>query len=272
MSSEPKNAVHEACRIVLRPLASMLLRVGMTWKEFSDLAKSAFVESATAEYGIGGRPTNISRVSILTGISRKEVKRQRDLLVAEKPVAPLKTTDASRVLSGWFQDSNYLDESGQPRRLAEFGEELCFETLCRKYSGDIAATTMLKELLSAQSIARDEHGKLYPITRYYQPSKHDDANFQRAVRVMRDLTNTLSNNIFDYEGRVPRFEGMADNWHVSKDAIPEFYELLDKLGQEFLEQIDEWLSSREISSGEDSGDRVRLGVDLFAIQDKINKE
>ncbi len=95
-----KNFLQSACRDVLRPLASMLLKCGMTWKGFSDISKSVFVEVASAEYGIDGRPTNVSRISILTGISRKEVKRQRDLLgSAELPVTR-KTNDATRVLSG----------------------------------------------------------------------------------------------------------------------------------------------------------------------------
>ena len=53
------------------------MKCGMTWKEFSAISKSVFVETATDEYGIRGRPTNISRVSVLTGISRKEIKRRR---------------------------------------------------------------------------------------------------------------------------------------------------------------------------------------------------
>ena len=73
MSNDTKSLLQSVCRQILRPLASMLLKCGMTWKEFSDISKSVFVEAATEEFGIDGRPTNVSRVSILTGISRKEV-------------------------------------------------------------------------------------------------------------------------------------------------------------------------------------------------------
>ena len=82
MNKTSNNFLQNACLAVLRPLASMLLKCGMTWKEFSDVSKSVFVEVASGEYGIDGRPTNVSRVSILTGISRKEIKRQRDLLAS----------------------------------------------------------------------------------------------------------------------------------------------------------------------------------------------
>ena len=64
----------------MRPIASLLMRCGMTWKEFAELCKTVFVEVASEEYGIRGRKTNVSRTAILTGMSRKEVKRLRDLL------------------------------------------------------------------------------------------------------------------------------------------------------------------------------------------------
>jgi hypothetical protein len=78
MDLDIKSTLRLACGALLRPIASVVLKCGMTWREFSELSKSVFVSVATDEFGIRGRPTNISRVSILTGISRKEVKRQSE--------------------------------------------------------------------------------------------------------------------------------------------------------------------------------------------------
>ena len=70
MKKNVNAALLSACRILLRPIALLLLKGGVTWREFSELSKSVFVSVATDEFGISGRPTNVSRVSILTGISR----------------------------------------------------------------------------------------------------------------------------------------------------------------------------------------------------------
>ncbi len=78
-----KNALINACRTLLRPFALLLLKGGMTWKEFAEISKSVFVSVATDEFENRSRPANVSRVSILTGISRIEVKRQRDLLESD---------------------------------------------------------------------------------------------------------------------------------------------------------------------------------------------
>ena len=57
--------------LVLRPMARILLRFGIGFKEFNEVAKAAFVDVASADFGIRGRPTNISRVAVMTGLTRK---------------------------------------------------------------------------------------------------------------------------------------------------------------------------------------------------------
>ncbi len=109
------KAIILACRLLLRPIASLLLKCGLTWREFSAISKSVFVDVASREYGIKGRPTNISRISILTGINRREVRRQRQSLASDSDSElPNKTTDATRLLSGWHQDAEIVDKDGQP--------------------------------------------------------------------------------------------------------------------------------------------------------------
>jgi hypothetical protein len=270
MSIEFKSVIHQACRTVLRPIASMMLRAGLTWREFSELSKQVFVEVATAEYGINGRPTNISRVSILTGISRKEVKRQRELMASSASPARQKTTDATRVLSGWFQDADFLDGDGNPRHLDEKGSGPSFETLCQRYGGGVAAPTMLKELLNTDTIARDSGGNLYPLRRYYQPARHDDENLLWGTNLIRDLAETMNNNIFKTEQTRLRFGGKADDVSLPAACADEFRAFLDQRGQSFLEEIDDWLTQH--AAHDDDKPQVRLGVGVFGIEAPISTE
>jgi len=239
----------------------------MTWKEFSDLSKSLFVQAATEEFGIRGRPTNVSRVSILTGISRKEVKRQRDLLASNETPVRTKTTDATRVLSGWFQDADYVDASGLPLLLKESGPKPSFDALCGAYSGDIAMPTMLKELLNTQTIERTENNLLRAVRRYYQPATLDDERLLWAAALIRDLSASVNGNLFQESKSLPPFVRKAENIHVRSDSISQFRTLLDDRGQAFLEEIDAWLTEHEQMDTGEASDAVRLGVGLFAIQD-----
>lgn len=62
-TSRAKAAVLVALAVVFEPVVRLMLRSGITWKEFSELSKAKFVEVAGAEFGIRGRPTNASRVT-----------------------------------------------------------------------------------------------------------------------------------------------------------------------------------------------------------------
>ena len=271
MEHNKKSVIHAACQRVLRPLASMLLRFGMTWKEFSDLSKSAFVQAATEEFGINGRPTNVSRVSILTGIGRKEVKRQRDLMEANEPPVKRKTTDATRLLSGWHQDPEFLDTNSLPKLLRENGHGPTFEKLFSRYGGDIAMPTMIKELTKTGAMERLESGELKVLMRYYQPSLADSENLQFAVDRIHDVIETMNNNVFIDESNGPRFGGFAANDAIPVEAIPAFRDYLDKRGQEFLEEIDDWLTQHAKNSGKPATNTARVGISLFATEEGISK-
>ena len=270
--SESKNILRDACSTVLRPFASMLLRCGMTWKEFSDLSKSVFVEVASEEFGIKNRPTNVSRVSILTGIDRKEVKRQRELNAAKTPVACGKTNNATRVLSGWYQDADYLDDTSAPKLLSDTGPAPSFASLCGKYGGNVAATTMLKELLDTDTVARDENGLLHPLRRYYQPAVRDDENLKFATERVRELFEAINTDIFPGDSESRKFCGFAANDTIPEEIIPKYREYLDKRGQEFLEEVDDWLTKHEVQRKAGGDNPVRLGIGLYAIEQNARKE
>lgn len=272
METNQETVIHAACRRLLRPIVSLLLRYGMTWKEFSDLSKSVFVEAATEEFGIRGRPTNVSRVSILTGIGRKEVKRQRDLLESGPAPDKGKTTDATRVLSGWFLDADYLDAESGPLRLPAEGPAPSFEALCVRYGGDIAMPTMLKELIKTKAVEKEACGSLKVLSRYYQPAVADDENLRFAVDRIYDVVETMNNNVFLNGKGEPRFGGFAANDDIPLNKIPRFREFMDKRGQEFLEEVDDWLMQHASTDARSNTNTARVGISLFATEERINQE
>ena len=259
-----KSLVHHSCRMLLRPVASVVMKCGMTWKEFADLSKSVFVEAATEEFGIRGRPTNVSRVSILTGISRKEVKRQRELL--EQPQASLssKTSDATRVLSGWHQDPQFLDANGAPLPLRASGGEPGFATLFARYGGDTPEQTLIRELLNAGSIETDAQGRFVARSRYHMPVAMTEGNIRFFGSNLFDHAQTLNNNITGKRD-ARRFEGFAVDERIAAAAADEFRAFVDRRGQEFLEEVDDWLNNYRADSPNKKSATVRLGVGVYAI-------
>src|ERR1700732_4160093 len=109
MASASITQVLAAARQWLKPLVHVLVRCGVTWKDFAELAKTAYVEVATERFGKRGRPTNVSRTAVLTGLARREIRKQRER-VDEGP-APLTgyVTKGSVVLTAWHLDPQFLD-------------------------------------------------------------------------------------------------------------------------------------------------------------------
>lgn len=268
MEDTSKSPVLTACRLALRPLVRLLLKSGVTWREFEEVAKTAYVEVATVDFGVRGRPTNISRVAILTGINRRDVRKHRALAESAAPPAPQAMNAAQRVLSGWYQDAEFLDADGAPRDIPVEGEGISFVELWRRYGGDIPMRALLKELHAVESIQEADAGQIKVLTRTYIPRQADPAKTLRAGSVMEDLGRTVVHDLLAPPGVPLRFERRAENDAVDPRHLNEFRKYLDEQGMKLLENVDAWLTEHQANPDKESSRApIRLGVGVYHIQD-----
>ena len=267
MADELKPIALAAVRTLLRPLVSLLIRCGVSWKEFADVAKTSFVEAASADFGIKGRPTNLARVAILTGIHRREVTRQRELLERAQPPEPAYLNAAQRVLSGWHQDPDYVDAAGAARDLPVAGPTPSFADLCDRYAGDMPDTALIKELRAVGNVVVQSNGWLRAQSRVYIPHRLDSAKVLRAGSVLSDLGRTVVHDL-TCEAREPlRFERRAENDRIDPKHLPAFRALLEREGQALLERVDDWLTRHETPIDASSPKPLlRVGVGMYHIQ------
>jgi hypothetical protein len=273
--NELKRAALAALRLALRPLFKILLRSGVTWQEASEVCKATLVEVATSDFGLHGRPTNMSRVAIMTGLSRREVRRLRDLLGAEPQIDAGRMHGATRVLTGWYLDPDFSDAAGQPLDLAfesAAGADtgITFTGLCERYGGDLAPVTMRRELTRVGAMAEMPAGDLRVLMRYYMPLQMDPDAVVRGGSMLEDLGTTVSFNLGKDEDELSRFAGRAINTRIRTTDARRFRTFLEAEGQAFLERIDEWLSRHEKPPADDGKKTryVRVGVGVYGIEDE----
>ena len=84
----------------------------MPYEGFAELSKRIYVAVSQKDYAIVGRKQSISRISTLTGIYPREVSRLLDLPPLDNSALTQRHNSASRVISGWLQDSRYIDTDG----------------------------------------------------------------------------------------------------------------------------------------------------------------
>jgi hypothetical protein len=258
-----------ALRLIFRPIAKILLHAGITWQEIAEVIKTTLVDVAGAEFGIRGRPTNASRVAILTGFTRKEVGRLRNLLGDKDVQTDERMNHATRVLTGWYTDDAFLGADGAPRALDGEGSDESFAALCRRYASDVPATTMLKELKHVGAVVDGPEGKLIAQTRYYMPRQMDPERVLSSGSVMEDLGSTVAYNLYRDANDPPKFERRAHNTRVPESAKPRFQAYLETEGQAFLEKVDRWLTDNEIE--EHSAEKgIRLGLGAYWIEQETD--
>jgi hypothetical protein len=268
MSEDSKSIILRAFRLLLQPIVRTLVRSGVTWKEAAEVCKTTFVEVASREFGLHGRPTNMSRVAIMTGLGRRDVSRIRKLLADEQPVDFRRMNNATRLLTGWHLDAAYLDDLGQPRDLLFTGNEPSFTGLARKHAGDIAPITMSRELQRVGAVMELDDGSLRVLKRFYMPLAIDADAVLRGGSVLRDLGNTIDYNLVRDTDTLTRFEGRATNVNIHAVDLAEFRAYLEEEGQSFLERVDEWLTRHEPSTEtRRKYKKMRLGVGIYQIQD-----
>ncbi len=265
-SRELRRRILDALGRLLEPIVLLLLKSGITWREFADLAKAKYVQVATNAFGIRGRPTNASRVAILTGIDRRDVRKLRALTADEPPFAAGFMSKPTQVLAGWFHDPDFRAPSGEPRELHVSEGEGSFAALVRRYTPGIPHVAMIKELRAVGAIEELPDGHVRVLKRNYIPRELADNQIRLWGSVLQDVGTTLEHNLMRKPTELARFERRALSLTVERSALRDFEAFLAVEGQAFLERVDDWLASHQIDSTTSAPTQgIRLGVGVYEI-------
>lgn len=267
MQIKPNSTLLSALLKALRPIASFLMKAGVGYREFSEIAKCAFVDVATTDYGLRGRPTNISRVAVMTGLTRKEVKRLRDKIAAGLDSQSLRVIPPAEILDKWFSDPEFLDSRGRPLELSFDGDEPSFTTLVRRYGGDIPAGAMRTELKRVGAIQESEDDRLMVVKRYFKPLDIENQLNRALGQAVFGLTSAIDHNISSAEGE-EWVERVAYSATIKNGDASRIRRVAYDRAGEFVESINDLLSAYETiynnKSTEDShGLTIGVGVYYF---------
>ncbi len=265
MQDAIQQKILDALLLALRPIARALLRAGIGFREFEEIAKTAFVDIATKDYGLRGRPTNISRVAVMTGLTRKEVRRLRDKSAAGQGTMVVRPTPMATILHRWYTESEFLTETGAPAELRFDGPGVTFSSLVRKYGGDIPPGAMRTELKRINAVEETEQGTLRVLKRNVSAADVHDRLVTGLARILYPAAVTVAHNTSQPDSTWVQRLVLIES--VREEDLPRLRRIgSDRLVQ-FSESIDDLFAAYEALHDHDepasSGPSVGVGVFYF---------
>jgi Family of unknown function (DUF6502) len=260
------NAVY-ACML---PIARLLLRAGITYRQFDLVAKRAFVREAMHETDVRGRSTNTSRIAVKTGLSRKDVRRVRESMESVDQSVNSPVTDQSgppsRVLHAWHFDARFIDERGLPKALEFQDDDSGFCALVRAVAGDVPPGAVRAELKRAGAVIETEDGRLQAVKRYYVPGNVDE----KAITVMSGMVFPMVAGVAHNSDPLRASEGFIQRFAFSDSlngaAVPAFRHWSRAEATRFIESIDDWLAQyqgKEQTADGPEESAITAGIGVF---------
>ena len=231
------------------------------------------MELAKEEFGINGKKATVSRIAILTGLTRKEVQALLDQPANNKDEIDNEYNRAARVIAGWLRDSKFSDGRGHPAPLPLGGKRGSFSALVKIYSGDIPVRAVLDELLHSGAVEQLKDGRICLRARGYIPQKSAPEKLHILGTDAADLIATIDHNVYVNPKR-PRFQRKVMYDNIPMEAAQEFRAIAAARSQELLESLDRWLSNRDrdVNPTSKGSGRVRTGVGIYHFEDHRQSE
>lgn len=260
-----------AFRRVLRPLIRVLVRAGVRYDEFLELVKGVYVETAVRDgLGDGTRPTR-AKVSISTGVPRRDVDRfiDNDGALASAP----KTLAATlgNILNRWHTDPQFVGPYGIPLELEVKGSKgRSFNELVAAVDPLAPAADVLDELIRLRTVVWSGDTHVRTVSRVFIAIEEmSPAQLEFFGNALTRLADTLQFNM-DSRNTGKRLErSVISGKALPKEMLPQFEKLARDKVTELLVELDNWLSpySSEVQQGTDY---ERVGLAVFQFVDPVS--
>jgi hypothetical protein len=273
LSSDARRQLLYAVRRVLRPIVRLLIRVGMSFNEFAEVARGAYIESAIREHPNGIRPTR-DRIAFVTGLSTQQVDYYTDNSRALPVAGPTLGRLVTEVLHKWHTDPNYAGPYGIPLELEfETPHGRSFQSLVAEIDPTASAGKALEELLRSGSVAYSGEKHYRAITRWIiTPETISPLSIEYFGDALTHLAQTIEYNFNLTDADSKRLERRvyADRG-LPRKLLPNFEGYARERANQFLLDIDDWIA-RNFSATKRSGPTVDTGVNVFLYVEPPSEE
>ncbi|MFM2275183.1 MAG: hypothetical protein RL211_1055 [Pseudomonadota bacterium] len=270
LSGLPEPALAKrAIAVVLQPLARLMIDYGLQLPSMVELLKTALVNEATSAYGLSAKGSSDTRIALLTGVHRKDVKRLRESPANPKVASPMLGI-ASSVVARWISEPKFLNTDQSARPLARTPTrarpgESDFTTLVAEVSRDVGARAVLDELERLGAVKLREDGYVDLVLTAFVPHEGLDESFHFFANNIRDHVATAVHNLNPSRRDPLMLEQSAFSHDLSGEQAMQLQKLARRLWGNVLK---EFLQAANVAEQRSAGcggvkQNIRFGVYFY---------
>lgn len=245
-------------RGLLRPLVRTMIARGLTAPVVYTLLKKVYVEVAETHFALDGKPLTDSRISMLTGVHRKDVRTIRNAPDDGTGESRRKSALLATVIGQWMTHPAFSD-NGAPRPLDR--SETGFDALVETVSKDVRPRTVLDELIGSNLVAEDDSGRLIlQVSAALGAPNSAEREAFFAANVGDHLAAAAENLLAD---EPPYFERAVFYNQLTQDAIDAIEAQARGGAQTLLEEINQQSSALHRDSADTPAPRGRFRMGIY---------
>lgn len=266
-----ESGLARAFHRILTPLARVAVTQGGRFAEAAEALKLALVDACETHFQLNGKRLTDSRVSLLTGLQRRDVRALRARVQEGEATAAASASPHARVVAHWMAREAFQGADGAPAALPRKAEDgSSFEALVAGVSRDMHARTILDELTARGVVAHDaETDMVSLLAPGYLPSGEADAAMSYFADNLGDHLEAAAANLAAPPGAAPFFERAVHYNKLSQESLETLEERARRLQQAALQELSALaleLQTRDMAAGAHSG-RFRCGAFVYRCDD-----
>lgn len=258
---EPALAA-EAVGRVLQPLARLMIDHGLQLPSMVELLKKALVDEAARAYALADKGSTDTRIALLTGVHRKDVKRLREAGSASDGATPMVPLAAS-VVARWISEPRFLHADHTPRPLGRTPSrgsagEPDFTTLVAEVTRDVGARAVLDELVRLGVVELRDDGHVALKSAAFVPQEGLSESFHFLSANVSDHLATSVHNLAPRREGPLKLEQSAFAQGLSAQQADQLQQLARRLWAQSLQQFLQMATVAELRSQDAPGPRYRV--------------
>jgi hypothetical protein len=271
MSQSVKQNLLAAFRYLLKPLVRMAVTNGVSFPDFSEALKKAYVDVAAKQMADSDMDVTDEGISLIAQVETNQVKEILRLADGSSGYgkAAHEVSPMAIILRAWHSDAKYLGPYGvlrdlqfapTPTAVGSTDRADTFSDLVRTYCPDVSPRAVLDELVRIEAVQEVGHGFYRPLRRSYIPHAMSAENILYVARVMHNLAETLEGNLRAGPGGVLIERSIFTAYGIPKNVHKSFDAFIRAKGQAFADDIDNWITPHDV---EGITDGVKIGVSFY---------